>query len=372
MFNSKLRALRYSLCRWKYYLALWVIALYCLCIFADGMSYSAFKVGFIYAIILSWNAGHSESNLGGCLDWNCNFSGNKKDLPKADAIITMFMDKKLSAYRRPDQYIIFFNQESPVYGSITIDSKLFFNSTLNFRRDSITSSPYGYTVKLAPQSKPKQPVVDEKLIQKKSKAIAWFVSHCSTSSLRELYINELQKFIEVDVYGSCGNLKCARGGECEEVLDTDYHFYVAFENSICKDYITEKLWNQGYQRTIVPLVLKREYVEPFAPPYSFIAVDDFNTVQELAQYLNYLIGNKTAYMEYFEWRKEYKVIFLNGAEHDFLERPWGFCQICRLLWQNPLQKHVIKDFNEYWSKSCETSGSLVQQLIKQSAINETS
>lgn len=35
--------------------------------------------------------------------------------------------------------------------------------------------------------------------------------------------------------------------------------------------------------------------------------------------------------EYFEWRREYKVLFLDGNIHDQLERPWGFCQLCRLF-----------------------------------------
>ena len=46
------------------------------------------------------------------------------------------------------------------------------------------------------------------LTRTKTKKVAWFVSHCSTESGRELYVRELQKHIEVDVYGACGPLKC--------------------------------------------------------------------------------------------------------------------------------------------------------------------
>lgn len=70
---------------------------------------------------------------------------------------------------------------------------------------------------------------------------------------------------------------------------------MALENSICQDYITEKLWNQGYSHTVVPIVLKRSLVEPYVPPKSFIAFDDFETVQDLADHLKYLMSNKTAY-----------------------------------------------------------------------------
>ncbi|KAK5969092.1 Fucosyl transferase [Trichostrongylus colubriformis] len=197
---------------------------------------------------------------------------------------------------------------------------------------------------------------------------AWFVSHCATNSLRESYVRELKKSFPVDIYGSCGQLKCARGGACENMLDKDYHFYIAFENSICEDYITEKLWNQGYQRDVVPLVLKRSIVEPFVPPNSFIAVDDFHSTEEMASYLHYLMKNKTAYAEYFSWRREYKVVFLNGKYHDATERPWGFCQVCRLLWEKPRPSFTIKDFTTWWDRSCEADGALVNRLLRHSPV----
>uniref|UniRef100_A0A0N4UDT0 Fucosyltransferase n=1 Tax=Dracunculus medinensis TaxID=318479 RepID=A0A0N4UDT0_DRAME len=116
-----------------------------------------------------------------------------------------------------------------------------------------------------------------------------------------------------------------------------YFFYIAFENSICKDYITEKLWNQGYQHDIVPLVLRRKIVQNFVPPHSFIAVDDFKSAKHLADYLKYLMKNRTAYLEYFNWRRDYAVIFLDGVKHDSLEKPWGLCQLCRYI----LFKHSL-------------------------------
>lgn len=70
---------------------------------------------------------------------------------------------------------------------------------------------------------------------------------------------------------------------------------MAFENSICEDYITEKLWKHGYGHDIIPIILKRSIVERYVPPHSFIAVDDFTTIRDLADYLKYLMHNLSAY-----------------------------------------------------------------------------
>jgi len=61
------------------------------------------------------------------------------------------------------------------------------------------------------------------------------------------YAKELSKFIQVDIYGACGSLRCPRSQSqtCFDMLDEDYKFYLAFENSNCKDYITEKFFVNG-------------------------------------------------------------------------------------------------------------------------------
>jgi Glycosyltransferase family 10 (fucosyltransferase) C-term len=74
--------------------------------------------------------------------------------------------------------------------------------------------------------------------------VAWFVSNCNDRNGRLNYARELSKHISVDIYGKCGTKTCPRSTEssCFELLKEDYKFYLAFENSNCKDYITEKLF----------------------------------------------------------------------------------------------------------------------------------
>ena len=49
---------------------------------------------------------------------------------------------------------------------------------------------------------------------------------------------------------------CPRGAkedECWDMVERDYMFYLAFENSICADYVTEKFFN-AMRRDVIPIV----------------------------------------------------------------------------------------------------------------------
>ena len=61
-----------------------------------------------------------------------------------------------------------------------------------------------------------------------------FVSNCHSSSKREAYVRELRRFIPVDIYGKCGEFKCAKekGWQCYKEAEAKYKFYLAFENSV--------------------------------------------------------------------------------------------------------------------------------------------
>ena len=134
-------------------------------------------------------------------------------------------------------------------------------------------------------------------------------NHCLLDGFRFSFVRALLKHIPISLYGKCATMfasnntwKCPhnmRDGCLEEIQR--HKFYLAFENSLCIDYITEKYWRNSLERGLVPVVLGGP---PYGPeqaiPGSFINAADFESVKELADYLKYLDKNDTAYNQYFK------------------------------------------------------------------------
>ena len=79
----------------------------------------------------------------------------------------------------------------------------------------------------------------------------------------------------MDLYGACGDKKCPMT-KCTDTI-SNYKFFFSFENSNCRDYISEKFW-AALQRRQIPVVMGGASPEDYAkiaPPHSFIHVDDF-------------------------------------------------------------------------------------------------
>jgi hypothetical protein len=81
--------------------------------------------------------------------------------------------------------------------------------------------------------------------------------------------------------------------DCMQKLNNEHHFYLAFENSVCPEYTTEKFWRM--KQLIVPVVLSRAAMAPHVPADCFIAASDFESPQALASYLESLMRNKDEY-----------------------------------------------------------------------------
>ena len=100
-----------------------------------------------------------------------------------------------------------------------------------------------------------------------------------------------------------------------------------------------------------------------APPYSFIHVNDFKNPEDLADYMNYLIDNTTAYMEYFWWTSYYTV-----------KRTELICSFCEKMYSvrsGRIQTKRIHDFNDYWVNDADCNNPKTAPWKIKSLTNKT-
>nr|KAG5699904.1 hypothetical protein BaRGS_018203 [Batillaria attramentaria] len=93
-------------------------------------------------------------------------------------------------------------------------------------------------------------------------------------------------------------------------LDADlvypYGFYLAFENNLCKDYVTEKFFKIFKRNTdTIPVVRGGADYKKYFPPGTFINTADFKSPKQLAGYLKKLESDPLAYAAMLERKDRY-------------------------------------------------------------------
>lgn len=317
--------------------------------------YSVYKPSRVNVTILLWHwpFGRSSS-LKGDVCWDlyqiprCTLVDQRSYFPAADVVV--FHNKELihgwqklptDFPRPPAQRWAWMSLEAPGHnGNLQMFANTF-NMTVSYRRDADVTIPYG---ELLPVGSDKH-LVEDNFVNKNS-LVCWVVSNYRSHHKRSQVYKELKALVPVKVYGRWTGTPLS----AEELLPTisRCYFYLAFENSVAKDYITEKLWKNSYQAGAVPIVLGppiRDYKE-VAPNHSFIHVDQFASVKELGTHLQQLAKDKKRYVEYFDWKKHWKVKLYT----DWRER---LCKIC-LMYDRLPQHKVYSDLQGWFAALTET------------------
>ena len=289
-----------------------------------------------------------------CALKNCNIITDKGMANESEAILFHLRDFHDFPLIHPrSQVWMLFNMESPLNtGEIHHKMDFKFSWTISYRSTSHIFNPYAY-LRNRNTGEPYHKKTTRELAHSRHKnmpdytvgrnnKVVWFVSNCNTPSKRMEIAKELEKYIEVDIFGYCGRSDpCHRDKSCSRSLMRKYKFYLAFENSRCEEYITEKFWH-CLEVGIVPIVLgaRRDQYEKLVPPDSFISLEDFTSAKHLAKYLNYLDNNNTAYNAYFLWRETYTVA----------GQTWPFiCQICAKLNEENVRISPAVKLTDLWS-----------------------
>jgi len=243
--------------------------------------------------------------------------------------------------RRPEQVWVMRTDEAPSRFSwfSSMDRpglREMFNWTMTHKLDSDIINAYGYLV-----PRDVLPVKDyDQIFKGKTRSAAWFVSHCPVRSNRKGYITRMMNRTDVDVFGMCGDHKCgtapkgsgiwqlrkkADKEECMPMLTQHYKYYLAFENSLCQEYVTEKFFKLFNDADVIPVVRGGSNYKLYFPPKSYIDASDFSTPEALADFLEDLGRDKGRYIQYLQAKDRYRSV------KDFPE--WQ-CKLCKKLHKN--------------------------------------
>ncbi|XP_063955505.1 alpha-(1,3)-fucosyltransferase fut-1-like [Lytechinus pictus] len=230
-----------------------------------------------------------------------------------------------------------------------------YNLTMTYASDSDIYFPYCYL-----KRKPLNSMWTEAPpVPKKTKLIAWMASNCRRLSWRrgEL-VEELKNFLPIDTFGKCGDLGKLTDIEGKKVL-ADYKFYLALENSECREYITEKTWRTCLQNGIVPIVYgsPRKDYERILPPNSFIYLEDFSSIGDFVEFIYKLDKDDERYNRYFDWKKHREVVCLSARFFIMFSPEVNLCYLLRKLihvfvFPETLLQNREPDFGSWWRGKC--------------------
>lgn len=258
-----------------------------------------------------------------CTYSNCKLSDDKNLLRKSDVVLFAYRDMYNNVPIKKDGQIwVIVNIESPAHDSdlsSVWDNK--FDWSMTYRQDSEVLLSYKTFRREVPLEKDYHAIY-----RNKTGFAAWAVSNCHSTSRRDEFVRQLQKYIKIDIYGRCGHFSCPGSmPECHERLSQKYKFYLGLENSFCKDYVTEKVFHTFLDNSNAIYVSRgAPNVAEILPPNTFIDAFDFNSTRSLANYLIELGADEERYISYLKEIDKYHI----DNERNYHR---SICDLCELI-----------------------------------------
>jgi glycoprotein 3-alpha-L-fucosyltransferase len=301
--------------------------------------------------------------FGTCEYNNCLFTCDESLHNVSDALMFHASSKNNSKrYRSKDQVYMLWNDEAR---GGNLESH--YNWTITFKLDSeISYCSYGCYIPLEREIthdiksfEVNKNIDIRKEYEKRKNEALWFVSNCG-SSFRLKYADKLSEYFPINFFGGCNSqlsskkakietAPCPRNSECEENSLRSHKFYLAFENSNCSYYTTEKFW-RSLEFNIIPVVIQpnKEYYIRIAPKDTFIHAQDFNYDHKLlANYLEKVSKNFKLYKKYLEWSKNYKPLYDAKSVEQM-----RMCELCYRL-NKESSAISYKSMNDYMNDGCD-------------------
>jgi len=169
------------------------------------------------------------------------------------------------------------------------------------------------------------------------------------------YLEELASHMEIHSYGNCMHNRdeppapegVSRALNKQAVL-RNYKFYLAFENNIIRDYVSEKVFD-GFLAGSLPVYYGTKSITKYLPSeHSVIQANDFDSPKALAEYLKTVATNQTLYDSYFEWKKEKPTAQFKKVLASTAYKYTSMCNVCEALAKNvPVDtREALMDFTQ--------------------------
>ncbi|HWE63018.1 MAG TPA: glycosyltransferase family 10 [Chloroflexota bacterium] len=260
----------------------------------------------------------------------CVLTRDRAALKEADAVVFHIPTTELPirARKHRGQKWIALSMESDVNYPILNDQAFMrqFDLTMTYRWDADICTPYFGPAMLERLLTPPREKTDQA-------PVVYMASNPLDRSGRTAYVRELMDYITVDSYGRCLQNKTLvddAGRETKLATFSRYRFTLAFENSISKDYVTEKFFDPLIVGS-VPVYLGAPNIRDFAPAEkSFIDAGAYHSPRDLAHHLHMLTARPDLYDEYLAWKRQgvTNPTFLAMMEH---LRIHPMCRLCLAL-----------------------------------------
>ncbi|XP_055900588.1 alpha-(1,3)-fucosyltransferase 11-like isoform X3 [Biomphalaria glabrata] len=320
-------------------------------------------------IILWWQHKIAQAPIDGlqplraCPDFPCVVTSERNYTATSSAMLinAQFVNGESPPQRRADQVLIHYQIEAPIdywfYGDLFATDNGWngiFNWTMSYRMDADITTYHGVVRRRRAVRRRNY----REILAKKTGVVAWMVSNCETSSRRENYIAELQKYLQVDVYGKCGKHKCPRicDRQCLQDINKKYKFYIGFESSFCRDYITEKLYRY-FDTDMIVIAQGHDTYSRLLPSEIFINTANFKSPKELAEMILYLDSHDEDYIAMLKEKDKYVSLYedypLLRDDNEWIEYRYEavpMCELCRRLWNLKNYEKVYNDMSAWFYK----------------------
>ena len=186
--------------------------------------------------------------------------------------------------------------------------------------------------------------------------VTFVARNCGAMNNRNDYVKAIDAKIGVVSLGSClNNAKWpdCNGTPCSKVeAIRPYKIHLAFENGDSPGFVTDKIYH-AFAAGVLPVWMGTRDVAETVPKGSYIDVAEFNTPDDVANYLKLVLENETLYNSYFEWK--YKPLDPEYVRNNrVLWTESAFCRVCHYV--DTLQRGLGWDHQRQRSLTHSTVG----------------